>query len=187
MTKLYLASNSPRRSLLLSRLTDSFEVIEVNINESPFSNELPSDYVARISIEKAMAAKTTISNNLPILSADTEVVFDGRILGKPANIEEAVDMLYGLSGKAHDVYTAVVLLKDHPNSILNRSRVWFKPFTRNDCKEYCNKLLPLDKSGAYGIQDTAAAYIDRFEGSYSGVMGLPLEDSRKLLIQASIL
>ena len=187
MNKLYLASKSPRRNLLLSTLTDRFEVIEVSINESPCSNEFPADYVTRISIEKAMAAKNIIPENLPIISADTEVEFDGKILGKPGNMEEAIEMLYGLSGKAHEVYTSVVLLKDNPNTILNRSRVWFRPLTRNKCEEYCKKQIPLDKAGAYGIQDTAAAYIDRFEGSYSGVMGLPLAETRLLLSHAGII
>jgi len=181
MTTLYLASKSPRRKLLLQQLGIEFEVVDVNIDEIPGISESALDYVRRIALEKAVACRQSITKNLPILTADTEVVLDNRILGKPVTREAAVRMLQSLSGRDHQVHTAVVLLRDVPVTIVNSSRVWFRPLTLQECQDYCDTCHPLDKAGAYGIQDKAAGFIQRFEGSYSGVMGLPLMETAKLL------
>jgi septum formation protein len=182
MTRLYLASKSPRRKMLLSQLTNEYELCDVDIEEQPTPSESPSDYVVRISIAKAMSARLHVHESFPVLSADTEVVCNGRILGKPGNHCEAVDMLMLLSGHVHEVYTAVVLLSDKAIHIINQNRVWFRTLDKNECEQYCKKYQPMDKAGGYGIQDIAAGFITRFEGSYSGVMGLPLSDTRKLLL-----
>jgi septum formation protein len=168
--------------MLLSKLTTDFELIDIDVKETPGSNESPSEYVLRISLEKAMQARQKLSSPVPVLSADTEVVSNNKILGKPGTHAEAIDMLMSLSTQEHSVYTAVVLLTDTPNQLLNISRVWFRNIDKLECEYYVNKFLPLDKAGAYGIQDQAAGFIKRFEGSYSGVMGLPLDDTRNLLL-----
>jgi septum formation protein len=181
MSKFYLASRSPRRSILLSKLTTEFELIDVEVDETPGINESPSEYVLRISLEKAMQARQNLSSSIPVLSADTEVVCNNNILGKPNTLAEAIDMLMSLSKREHVVYTAVTLLTETHNQLLNSSRVWFRNIDKIECEDYIKKFMPLDKAGAYGIQDQAAGFITRFEGSYSGVMGLPLSDTVRLL------
>ena len=187
MTKLYLASKSPRRRLLLDKLVADFEVCVIDIEESPHINESVSDYVLRIAMDKAESAKKYLSKHVPVLSADTEVVRDGRILGKPGSHDVAVDMLMSLSGRCHEVYTAIVLITDKPRHFINKNRVCFRNINRSEVEQYCLSQQPLDKAGAYGIQEDAAGFIDKLEGSYSGVMGLPLADTRRLLSQAGII
>lgn len=181
MTKLYLASKSPRRKQLLLQLGVEFEVVDVNIDEIPDPTEHAIDYVRRIAVEKALACRQLTQPGPAILAADTEVILDGRILGKPANSDSAAEMLMSLSGREHLVQTAVVLLREEAEVLISTSRVWFKPLSRLECLEYINRCQPLDKAGAYGIQERTAGFIHRFEGSYSGVMGLPLADTVKLL------
>lgn len=181
MTTLYLASRSPRRCELLKRLGQSFVQIEADIPEVPATAESALDYVKRVALDKAWAVRNRTGNTIPVLSADTEVVLDNRILGKPASMDEAVRMLQSLAGREHQVHTAVVLLTDKPVTVISSSRVWFRPLTESQCRQYCETCKPLDKAGAYGIQDQAAGFINRFEGSYSGVMGLPLAETRDLL------
>lgn len=181
MITLYLASKSPRRKQLLQQLGIEFEVVDVNIDETPGSAEAAIDYVRRISLEKALACRTRVKKELPVLAADTEVVLDGRILSKPVTMKDAVEMLLSLSGRDHLVYTAVTLLRSTPDIVVSSNRVWFRTLTREECVAYCNNYHPLDKAGAYGIQDMAAGFVSRFEGSYSSVMGLPLLETAKLL------
>jgi septum formation protein len=181
VTKLYLASKSPRRKQLLLQLGIEFDVVDVNIEEMPGPAEHAIDYVRRIAIEKALGCRLLTQPGPAILAADTEVILDGKILGKPANSDSAAEMLLSLSGREHLVQTAVVLLREQAEVLISTSRVWFKPLTRQECLKYINCCHPLDKAGAYGIQERAAGFIHRFEGSYSGVMGLPLVETAKLL------
>ena len=181
MTTLYLASRSPRRRELLARLGHAFVQIDVDVPEIPASDEPAIDYVRRVALDKAWAVRERVGDKVPVLSADTEVVLDNHILGKPASMDEAVRMLQSLAGREHQVHTAVVLLTDKPVTVISSSRVWFRPLTETQCRQYCETCKPLDKAGAYGIQDQAAGFINRFEGSYSGVMGLPLAETRELL------
>lgn len=178
---LYLASKSPRRRQLLQQLNVAFDIIEANIREVPLPDETALDYVKRIALEKAAACRQLTPDGAAILAADTEVVLDNRILGKPADTDAAVSMLQSLAGREHQVLTAVVLLKDQPRTVISTNRVWFRPLTQEECLHYCRVNNPLDKAGAYGIQDQAAGFINRFEGSYSGVMGLPLTETAALL------
>jgi len=178
---LYLASKSPRRKELLQKLGVQFEVIDADIEEVPHLHESPEDYVQRIAIEKARAGSKLAPSKLPVLAADTEVIVDGKIFGKPADMQAAVAMLQELSGRMHEVYTAVALLDGEMKIALNKSRVWFRPLTVAECEHYCNTCKPLDKAGSYGVQDQGAGFIWRLEGSYSGVMGLPLSETRQLL------
>jgi septum formation protein len=181
MTTLYLASKSPRRKYLLQQLGVKFEVVDTNIDETPAPGEAPEDYVRRIAVAKARAGKMLVTSDAAVLAADTEVILDGRILGKPAGMDAAVAMLQLLAGRDHEVYTAVVLLRSDTKIALNKNRVWFRELSREECEEYCRSCRPLDKAGSYGIQDRGAGFIRRLEGSFSGVMGLPLAETRRLL------
>lgn len=178
---LYLASKSPRRKQLLASLRADFEIVDANIPEVPGSDEAAIDYVQRIALEKAMACRKYVPADAAILAADTEVVLNNRILGKPSDMEGAITMLQSLAGREHQVLTAVVLLQKTPSIAVSISRVWFRPLSLDECTRYCIKYNPLDKAGAYGIQDQAAGFIARFEGSYTGVMGLPRAETAQLL------
>jgi septum formation protein len=178
---LYLASKSPRRRHLLGQLGIEFEVLDVSIDEIPGQDESPAGYVRRIAEEKAAAGRQFAPPGAAVLAADTEVILDGRILGKPADMDGAVAMLQSLAGRDHEVYTAVVLLRPDMKLVLNKNRVWFREISRQECEDYCRTCRPLDKAGAYGIQDKGAGFIRRLEGSFSGVMGLPLAETKRLL------
>ena len=121
-----------------------------------------------------------------MLAADTEVVLDGNILGKPKDRAGAITMLQSLSGRTHEVYSAVALVHKTERALVNVSRVCFKPLGRQECETYCDTGEPFDKSGGYAIQGRAAAFIARLEGSYSGVMGLPLYETSELLKEIRI-
>lgn len=183
---LYLASKSPRRKLLLSKITSSFRILDTDIEEIPKTNETPQEYIVRVARDKAYAARKLISNNELVMAADTEVILNGSILGKPADTSAAISMLEKLSNTTHEVITVVIILGDELYQVINTNRVTFRKTTKEERLWYCENFSPLDKAGAYGIQDAAAAFIDRFEGSYSGVMGLPLYDTRQLLIKSGV-
>ena len=135
----------------------------------------------RMAMEKAMAGREMVSNGTPILAADTEVIIDDEILGKPVDDTDAIAMLQKLSGRTHNVYSAVALLNGGKQCFLNRNLVSFRPLTFEECQAYCATGEPFDKAGAYAIQGRAAAFISRIEGSYSGIMGLPLFETAELL------
>lgn len=179
--KIYLASTSPRRKQLLEQIGIDFETIDIDINETWDGQEPAKTYVKRIALEKARAAKSKIQNNLPVLAADTSVVLDNLILGKAETKEEAAEMLGQLSGRTHHVYTAVALITETEQVCLNVSHVSFRPLSDADILQYCETEEPLGKAGAYAIQGKAAAFIERLEGSYSGVMGLPLYEVAEIL------
>ena len=181
MALLYLASRSPRRRKLLEQLGFEFQTIAVDVVEIWDGKENASDYVSRLALGKARAARGIAEKQWPILASDTEVVLDDKILGKPDNTEDAISMLMSLSGRSHEVYSAVVLLYQTEQIEIGINRVTFKEMTRAQCRDYCDSCEPFDKAGAYGIQDRAAAFICKLEGSYSSVMGLPLLETAKLL------
>ncbi|MFT5425285.1 MAG: septum formation protein [Gammaproteobacteria bacterium] len=179
--KINLASTSPRRQQLLKQIGIDFELVNIEIDETWDGKELAKTYVKRMALEKARAAKAKIQNNLPILAADTSVVLDNIILGKAETIQDAIKMLEELSGRTHHVYTAVALITDTEQICLNINHVSFRPLTETDILDYCETEEPLGKAGAYAIQGKAAAFIERLEGSYSGVMGLPLYEVAEML------
>ncbi len=179
--KINLASTSPRRKQLLEQIGIDFELVDIEIDETWDGHEPAKVHVKRMALEKARAAKSKIQNNLPILAADTCVVLDNVILGKAETREDAKQMLEELSGRTHDVYTAVALITDSEQICLNINHVSFRPLTDADIRGYCETEEPLGKAGAYAIQGKAAAFIERLEGSYSGVMGLPLYETSELL------
>jgi nucleoside triphosphate pyrophosphatase len=179
--KVLLASRSPRRRELLKQIGVDFEVIDVDIDESWASNETPEDYVRRVAIEKARAGKALAHENLPVLAADTAVVLDGHILGKAENKDDAIAMLERLSGNTHEVLSAVTVVDEQEHTRVNISNVTFKDLGKKEIDDYCNSDEPIGKAGGYAIQGKAAVFIERLEGSYSGVMGLPLFETQELL------
>jgi septum formation protein len=187
--KIHLASKSPRRRELLEQLGIEFDVIDIDIDETWDGNEPVKNYVQRLALEKARAAKDHLgdSDHLPILAADTEVVLDDIIMGKPKDKEDAIKMLHSLSGRTHFVFSAVALIYKDENIKLNTNRVCFRPLTTDEIKTYCETGEPFGKAGAYAIQGRAAAFIERLEGSYSGVMGLPLYETSELLRSIDLL
>lgn len=179
--KILLASRSPRRRELLKQIGVEFEVLDVDVDESWDGKETPEEYVRRIAVEKACAGKKLAHENLPVLAADTAVVLDGHILGKAENKDEAIAMLERLSGKTHDVLSAVTVITEQTHSRLSISRVTFKDLGKKEIDNYCSSDEPIGKAGGYAIQGRAAVFIERLEGSYSGVMGLPLFETQELL------
>lgn len=191
---LYLASQSPRRSELLRQIGISFSILAVDIDESVKNKETAENYVMRLANEKALAGWN--SENDPVkavLGSDTAVVIESEILGKPKDNDDAIRMLNLLSGKTHQVMTAVALAvtaKNHSqpelSSILNVSDVSFKTLSQAEIEQYVKSGECHDKAGAYAIQGMAAAFITYLSGSYSGVMGLPLYETAELLNNAGI-
>lgn len=184
----YLASASPRRRELLAQIGVRYELISCDIPEIPLDGELPQNFVLRMAVEKAQAGKgiTGTSSDKPVLGADTAVVVDNAILGKPRDRQHALSMLQQLSGRSHEVISAVALITDKVETRISRSQVSFRTLTKSEIEAYWASGEPQDKAGAYGIQGKAAIFIDRLEGSYSAVMGLPLYETAELLQAAGI-
>ena len=185
---LVLASASPRRQQLLDQIGVRCRVVPAAIDESTRPGEMAADYVDRIAEEKARWVVATHRLDLPVLAADTAVVVDGDILGKPADLAMAGAMLGKLSGKVHEVLSAIALVLPSGSILraLSVSRVTFAPLSAAWIESYCASGEPLDKAGAYAIQGLAAQRISRIEGSYSGVMGLPLCETAELLTEAGV-
>ena len=179
--KIALASRSPRRRELLEQIDIEYEVIDIDIDESWQENETPIDYVRRIAEEKARAGKALLNNDLPVLAADTAVVLDGHILGKAELKEDAITMLTKLSGNTHEVLSAVTVIDNEEQTKVSISKVTFKQLTPEEIETYTNTDEPIGKAGGYAIQGKAAVFIERLEGSYSGVMGLPIFETMSLL------
>jgi septum formation protein len=183
----YLASGSPRRRELLQQIGVAFRVIEAAVDETAFKDEAPSDYVSRLAAAKANSGwqRSRASAGAPVLAADTAVVLDGSILGKPRDRDDALSMLQRLSGRSHEVFTAVALRVDTGlNTMVSRSVVTFRPIDAAEARAYWESGEPQDKAGAYAIQGRAAIFISELRGSYSGVMGLPLFETAELLRSA---
>lgn len=180
----YLASASPRRQALLRQIGVRFEVVVPDVIEEPRPPELPAAYVARLARAKACRAAERVRGLPPgpVLAADTEVVLDDEILGKPADRAHGLDLLRRLSGRTHEVLTAVVILHhDDIHEALSRSRVTFAPLSPDEIERYWASGEPIDKAGGYAVQGRAAAFITHLDGSYSGVVGLPLYETAQLL------
>lgn len=184
-----LASGSPRRRELLAQLVEDFEVAATDIDESLLEGETPPDYVLRLSRAKALAGYHRSGGRLPALGSDTIVLLDGEILCKPESRMEAENMLGRLSGRTHEVYSGVALALDSDNVLeaLNITAVTFAEIPPAWIREYCQGDEPMDKAGAYAVQGGTGQFISRIEGSYSGVMGLPLYETSRLLRRAGLL
>lgn len=179
----YLASMSPRRRELLAQLGLRCEVVPANVDESRHVDESAADYVTRLALAKGRAMLAQLGAvNAPIVSADTTVVVGTEILGKPADGAECRQMLGRLSGRVHHVYTAVaVMTTAHEEAALSRSTVRFRTLSDAEIDRYWSSGEPEDKAGAYAIQGLGAAFIEEITGSYSGVVGLPLCETARLL------
>jgi septum formation protein len=186
----YLASRSPRRVELLSQLGVICESLPADIDETQFAGETPEEYVTRLAREKAQAClqRLTAEQKVhPILAADTTVVLDGIVLGKPDDDIDARNMLIALSGSLHEVHTAVALaFNNQIEVVLSTTVVEMMTLTEEQIERYITSGEPTDKAGSYGIQGKAGAWIKRIEGSYSGVMGLPVFETAELLRKANL-
>jgi septum formation protein len=188
---IYLASRSPRRAELLQQMGVNFSVLPSDIDETPALNERSEAYVLRLAAEKAQACFVALqAQNLPlypVLAADTTVSVEGKILGKPQDDDEAFQMLSSLSGRWHEVHTGIaVATVDGVKTAISSTRVEMESLSDAKILAYVATGEPRDKAGAYGIQGLAGALIKRIEGSYSGVMGLPVYETAALLAQAGI-
>lgn len=184
-----LASASPRRQELLGQLDVRFTVAPANIDESIIEGETPREHVVRLAREKALAGFEQNLGLLPALGSDTIVLLDGDILGKPSSRAEAERMLERLSGQTHHVYSAVALAvgTDKVFEALNVTAVTFAEMPRQWIHDYCKGEEPMDKAGAYAVQGGTGQFIRHLDGSYSGVMGLPLFETAQLLREAGLL
>jgi septum formation protein len=187
--QLILASASPRRRELLDQIGIQYRVVAADLHEVPRENEPPGNYVSRMAREKAAEIRRRERAGIPVLGADTEVIIDDRILGKPADRRHAVELLSGLSGRTHEVWSAVALALPDGQILedLSVTRVTFGIMEPAWIECYCDSGDPLDKAGAYGVQGLAAQKIEWIDGSYSGVMGLPLFETSRLLVKAGLL
>ncbi|MDH5323889.1 MAG: Maf family nucleotide pyrophosphatase [Gammaproteobacteria bacterium] len=208
-TQLYLASQSPRRAELLQQLGMVYEIRVAAINEQWCSGESPQAYVQRLALEKAIKVYESglAGSGIPVLGADTCIVLDGEVIGKPEGKAHGLQILQRLSGRKHEVLTAVAVVCDCPSHLiapsarsqqalqlqwrscgqrveaqaLNESRVEFRPISDQEITAYWDSGEPADKAGAYAIQGRGALFIRCIQGSYSGIMGLPLYETGELL------
>ncbi|GLQ90393.1 Maf family protein [Dyella flagellata] len=183
---LYLASRSPRRRELLGQLGVSFSILDVDVAEVPMPEEVPVDYVQRVARDKARAGWESLERaaraHALVLASDTEVVLDERIFGKPKDADDAAQMLQALCGRTHEVISAVWVAsaqREHGDVCI--SRVRFAESGEAELAAYVATGEPFGKAGAYAIQGKGATLVEYLEGSYSGVMGLPLFETAKLL------
>ena len=181
-----LASVSPRRQALLTQIGVRFVVAAADIDEAVQDAEHAEDYVLRMARDKALAVRAR-ADRLPVLAADTTVVLDGEICGKPAGEADGVAMLQRLAGRSHQVLTAVALADaSGVRERLSASEVRFRAISRVECVAYWASGEPRDKAGGYAIQGLGAVFIEHLSGSYSGVMGLPLFETAELLRTAGV-
>lgn len=197
--KIFLASKSPRRRELLRQIGVEFELLPLrdqvsrtaDVTEDLLPDETAESYVARVSREKADAGLQIVRwrrlPTRPVLAADTTVVLDNIIFGKPTDHEEAVKMLNLLSGRTHQVLTSVTVRRDDDIwQLTQTSEVTFATLSPETILAYCDTTEPYDKAGAYGVQGYAATFIERIVGSYTGIVGLPLFETAQLLKQAGV-
>ena len=197
--RIYLASRSPRRRELLKQVGVNFEIVLLredvkrgaDVDETPHLEEKPEVYAARVAREKAESAALYMGRRAwmarPVLAADTTVVCDGHIIGKPTDREDAFRILRRLAGRQHEVVTAVaVALGNRLEHAISTSNVWFRGLTDAEIRRYVETGESMDKAGAYAIQGRAAAFTTRIEGSFSGIMGLPLAETAALLTRFGV-
>lgn len=196
---LYLASKSPRRQQLLRQLEIEFEPLPLreaagrdrDVVEKALDAEPPAHYVERMARTKAQVGWLRMQNRKlaerPVLGADTEVVLDGRAFGKPRDADDAIDMIRQLSGRTHQVLTAVALrYRERTEVEVSVSKVTLRRLGAAEIERYAASGEPLDKAGAYALQGRAAAFVSRLEGSYSGVIGLPLYETAVLFARVGV-
>ena len=183
---LFLASTSPRRRELLQQIGVSFNVLRVDVDESTRPMESPKCYVQRLSLAKAQAGLAQCQPNELVLAADTTVVVDSTIIGKPETLEQAIAIWQSLSGRCHQVLTGVTLANhQHQQTIVVTTDVYFRQLSMAEMIAYWQTGEPHDKAGGYGIQGKGALFVAKIDGSYSNVVGLPLTETAQLLRQFS--
>lgn len=184
---LFLASTSPRRKELMEQLQLTFQVVNAPIEEVALPHESVRSFVLRMAIEKALSGFNKVAGKqIWVVGSDTAVVYDDKVFGKPRNQADAYRMLTALSGSTHQVYTSVAVVHDgEVFSALNETHVTFAELDENTLQAYLQTGEYDGKAGGYGIQGMAAAFIEKIDGSYSGVMGLPLYELQQLLSQAN--
>jgi septum formation protein len=181
-----LASVSPRRRELLAQIGVPHLVVAAHVDESLLAEESPADYVARLARLKAATVRQR-GQALPVLAADTTVVVEGTVFGKPANRAEGLAMLAALAGRTHQVLTAVALASARGVALrVSASQVAFRDITPEEARAYWETGEPRDKAGGYAIQGYGAVFVAALSGSYSGVMGLPLFETAALLREAGV-
>jgi len=176
MTRLILASGSPRRAEMLTRITDEFKIMIPDIDETMTDGESPSEMVERLALEKAQVIVGKTNGKLPVLAADTIVVHN-RVLGKPIDEEDACRMLEELENDSHFVITGVAVI--HPGkskviSFIETTEVFFDSISKEEIKRYVKSKEPMDKAGSYGIQGIGGCFITKINGCFYNVMGFPL-------------
>lgn len=186
---LVLASASPRRRELLDQIGVQFEIIVHDIDEALLPDESPTEYVCRLARAKAAAVESSEQQaaGRPVLGADTIVVIDGQVLGKPKDAVDAHRMLNLLSGREHQVMSAVCVMQGARSALrLSTTKVRFRKLDEQDIDAYWQSQEPVGKAGAYAVQGLGALFIEHLEGSYSGVVGLPLFETAELLREFSV-
>ena len=183
---LFLASRSPRRADFLRALGVRFALLDIEIDETAGRGEAAPDYVLRLAREKAAAGRILSAGRAPVLGADTSVVVDGDILGKPEDEADLMRILGRLSGRWHEVYTGVALAAPTPGEVCVCTRVRMRAIMPAEIRRYWESGEPRDKAGGYAVQGLGGAFVERVEGSCSNVVGLPLMETLALLAAAGV-
>ena len=184
--QIILASASPRRKELLDQIKVIYKVYPVDLDETPLLNEAPLDYVQRLAAEKSAACKAQLNTEIPVLAADTTVCWEGVIMGKPKNQADCLAMLTQLSGKTHQVYSAISLRGREHTQAVSITEVTFRCLTEREILDYWHSGEPVDKAGSYAIQGMGGVFVESIKGSFSGVVGLPLFETAELLSKQGI-
>ncbi|HEY8098741.1 MAG TPA: Maf family protein [Methylobacter sp.] len=184
--QIILASASPRRKELLDQIKVTYKVNPVDLDETPRPDEAPLDYVQRLAAEKSAACIAQLGDGLPVLAADTAVVLDDLIMGKPKDRDDALAMLRQLSGKMHRVYSAISLRGHEHGQAVSITEVTFRSLTEAEIEAYWQSGEPADKAGSYAIQGRGGVFVESIRGSFSGVVGLPLFETAELLSRQGI-
>lgn len=184
--QIILASASPRRKELLDQINVSYRVYPVDLDETPWPDEAPLDYVQRVAAEKSAACKAQLNTEMPVLAADTAVILGSVIMGKPKDKADAMAMLTQLSGKTHQVYSAISLRGREHGQAVSITEVTFRCLTEQEILDYWHSGEPVDKAGSYAIQGRGGVFIQSIKGSFSGVVGLPLFETAELLSKQGI-
>ena len=184
--QIILASASPRRMELLDQIKVIYKVYPVDLDETPLLYETPLNYVQRLAAEKSTACVAQLTPDIPVLAADTAVILGDVIMGKPKNEADALAMLTQLSGKTHQVYSAISLRGREHGQAVSITEVTFRRLTKQEILAYLHSGEPLDKAGSYAIQGMGSMFVESIKGSFSGVVGLPLFETAQLLSKQGI-
>ncbi len=184
--QIILASASPRRMELLDQIKVIYKVYPVDLDETPLLYETPLNYVQRLAAEKSTACVAQLTPDIPVLAADTAVILGDVIMGKPKSEADAMAMLTQLSGKTHQVYSAISLRGREHGQAVSITEVTFRRLTKQEILAYLHSGEPLDKAGSYAIQGMGSMFVESIKGSFSGVVGLPLFETAQLLSKQGI-